>query len=65
MSRVNTDIRFFVNKLIITRFSKGVADEVYDKNNNVMERILPSNFIYSPPNDKINFTVPITNNLKF
>lgn len=65
MSRVNTDIRFFVNKLIITRFSKGVADEVYDKNNNVMERILPSNFIDSPPNDKINFTVPIKNNLKF
>jgi hypothetical protein len=58
-------LRFFTNKLIITRFSKGSKDEVYDKNIYVSEEILPSNFIDVPPNEEINFTVPIRNNLKF
>jgi hypothetical protein len=65
MSRVDVQLRFFTNKLIITRFSKGSKDEVYDKNIYVSEEILPSNFIDVPPNEEINFTVPIRNNLKF
>jgi len=65
MSRVDVWLRFFVNKLIITRFSRGVQDEVYDKNVNVREEILPSNFIESLPNDRIKFTTSIKNSLKF
>jgi len=65
MSRVDVNIRFFTNKLFITRNYKGAVTETYDRTLNVKEEILPSNFIDSPPNKNITWTLPIKNNLKF
>jgi hypothetical protein len=65
MSRVNVNIRFFVNKIVITRYSKGTPNEIYDKRVGVQEEILPSNFIDTHPNKDIKWTVPIRDYLKF
>lgn len=65
MSKVDIDIRFFTNKLIITRYSKATPNEIYDKRTGVVEEILPSNFIDVSPNKDIQWTVPIRENLKF
>jgi hypothetical protein len=65
MSRVDLSLRFFTNKLVITRNSKGTPNEIYDKRIGVDEEILPSNFIDSTPNEDIKWTVPIRENLKF
>jgi len=65
MSRVNLDLRFFKTKLVITRNSKGTVDEVYDKQTNVVDEILPSTFMEVNPSPNIKWTVPIRENLKF
>jgi hypothetical protein len=65
MSRVNVNIRFFVNKIVITRYSKETPNEIYDKRVGVQEEILPSNFIDAHPNKDIKWTVPIRDYLKF
>jgi hypothetical protein len=65
MSRVNVNIKFFVNKLVITRYSKGTPNEIYDKRVGVHEEILPSNFIDVDSNKDIKWTVPIRDYLKF
>jgi len=65
MSRVDVSIRFFTNKLIITRYSKELPNEIYDRSIDRIEEILPSNFVDSKPNKDINWTSSIRNNLKF
>lgn len=65
MSRVDVKLRFFKYKLIITRFSKGSPDEVYDKTKNVIEQILPSNFAKIKPRKDISFISSIRKLLKF
>lgn len=65
MSRVNLNLRFFTNKLIITRYSKGTPNEVYDKRINLVDEVLPSDFISNKFNEDVEWTVPIKENLKF
>jgi len=65
MSRIDIYIRFFTNKLFITRNYKGTPTETYDRTLNVKEEILPSTFVDSPPNPHINWTSSIRKNLKF
>jgi hypothetical protein len=65
MSRVSLDIRFFSNKLIITRYSKGTSNEVYDKSNGVVDEIISSDIMETKPNKNIRFTLPIRDVLKF
>ena len=65
MSRIDIDIRFFTNKLFITRNYKGTPTETYDRTLNVKEEILPSTFADSTPNANINWTSSIRKNLKF
>ena len=65
LSKVNLNIRFFENKLTITRYSKNIPNEVYDRRDDVKEEILPSTFVDSTPNLNINWTSSIRKNLKF
>ena len=65
MGRVDVNIRFFTNKLFITRNYKDTPNETYDRTVNVKEEILPSNFINSPPDPNIIWTSSIRKNLKF
>ena len=65
LNEVDLDIRFFANKLIITRKSMGRDDELYNRNTDVIEEIQPSNFINPIPNKDINWTTPLRNSLKF
>lgn len=65
MSRVDLHLRLFTNKLIITRYSKGLPNEIYDKNVNVSDEILPSTFMDSNPNKDIKWTSDIKSSLKF
>ena len=65
LSKVNLNIRFFENKLTITRYSKNIPNEVYDRRDDVKEEILPSTFVDSTPNPNINWTSSIRKNLKF
>ena len=65
MSRVDVDLRFFPNKFIITRHSKGIPNEIYNKVSKSEEEILPSIFMNATPNKDIQWTVPIRENLKF
>ena len=65
MGRVDVDLRFFPNKFIITRHSKGIPNEIYNKVSKSEEEILPSIFMNATPNKDIQWTVPIRENLKF
>lgn len=65
LSKVNLDIRFFKNRLTITRYCKGIANEIYDRRDDVEEEILPSTFIKSIPNKNIIWTTSVKNSLKF
>ena len=65
MSRVDVDLRFFGNKFIITRKSKGTPDEIYNKSIGLSDEVLPSTFMDTIPNKDIQWTVPIRENLKF
>ena len=65
MSKVNLNIRFFPHRLTVTRNSKGRDAEVYNKQANMVEEILPSNFVDTAPNEKITWTLPIRDSVKF
>ena len=65
MSKVNLNIRFFPNKLTVTRNSKGRESEVYNKHSNMVEEVLPTDFIDTTPNTEITWTLPIKDSLKF
>jgi len=65
MARVDVNLRFFSQKLIITRFSKGTPNEVYDKRANITDEILPSTFLDTIPNKDVKWIDPIRKNLKF
>jgi len=65
MSRVDVDIRFLICGLVITRFSKGTVNEIYDRNPKPNHFILKSTFVPSAPNKNIKWTSSIRNNLKF
>jgi len=55
MSKVNTNIRFMPNHLVITRQSKGMEDEIYNRFvENPIEDILPTNLmeVHPTPEDK-------------
>jgi len=65
LNQVNVDIRFFVNKLMISRKSKGAADEFYNRNSHMTEEIKPSNFMNPTPNKSMSWTIPIKDSLKF
>ena len=65
MSRVDVDVNFLICGLIITRFSKGLENEIYDRNPKSEDFILKSTFVPSKPNKDINWTSSIRNNLKF
>lgn len=65
LSRVDLNIRFFPHKLMVTRNSKGRDTEVYNKFSQMVEEILPSNFIDTTPNTEIVWTKPIRDSIKF
>jgi len=65
MARVDVDLRFFTNKLVITRNSKGTPDEIYDRRIGVEDEILPSTFMDTTPNLDVNWVSSIRDNLKF
>ena len=65
MSRVDLQLRFFSNKLIITRYSKGTPNEIYDRRPEVKDEILPSTFMDTTPNKDVKWTSSIRENLKF
>jgi len=65
MSRVDVDINFLICGLVITRFSKGIKNEIYDRNPKSEDFILKSTFRPSKPNKDIKWTSSIRNNLKF
>ena len=65
LSKINLNIRFFKNRLTITRYWKGIPNEIYDRRNDVEEEILPSTFVKSIPNKDIIWTTSVKNSLKF
>ena len=65
LSKIDLDIRFFKNKLTITRYCKGTPNEMYDRRDDVEDEILPSTFIKSIPNKDIIWTTSVKNILKF
>ena len=65
LSRVDLNIRFFANQLIITRKSKGREDELYNRNTEIVEKIEPSTFINPTPNKDIEWTIPLRDSIKF
>mgnify|MGYP001117414495 CR=1 FL=1 len=65
LNEVDLNIRFFANKLIITRKSRGVNDELYNKNSEMVEEIKPSNYMNPTPNQNMSWTVPLRDSLKF
>jgi hypothetical protein len=65
LNQVDLNIRFFANKLIITRKSKGTADELYNRNTDIVEDIKPSNFMNPTPNKNMSWIIPIKDSLKF
>jgi hypothetical protein len=65
LNQVNLNIRFFANKLIITRKSKGTADELYNRNTEIVEEIKPSNFMNPTPNTNMTWITPLKDSLKF
>ena len=65
LSKINLNIRFFKNRLTITRYCKGIPNEIYDRRDDVEEEILPSTFVKSIPNKDIIWTTSVKNSLKF
>ena len=65
LNEVDINIRFFANKLMISRKSKGTSDEFYNRNAEMVEEIQPSNFINPTPNSEITWTKSIRDSLKF
>lgn len=65
LNEVDLNIRFFANKLIVTRKSKGRDDELYNRNTDIVEEIKPSDFMNPTPNKNMLWTVPLKNSLKF
>ena len=65
ISKVNVDLRFFTNKFIITRQSKGTADEIYDKNLKINDEIISSTSLNATVNENIKWSLPVKENLKF
>lgn len=65
LSKVDLNIRFFANELVITRKSKGRDDELYNRNTEIVEKIEPSTFINPTPNKNIQWTIPLRDSLKF
>ena len=65
LSKINLNIRFFKNRLTITRYWKGIPNEIYDRRGDVEEEILPSTFVKSIPNKDIIWTTSVKNSLKF
>lgn len=65
LNEVDLNIRFFPNKLIITRKSMGREDEIYNKNADFVEEIQPSNFINPTPNKDINWITSLRKTLRF
>jgi hypothetical protein len=65
LNRANLKIRFFPSELFITRTSKGISDEVYNRGVDMIEEILPSDFMDITPNKDITWTNSIKETFKF
>ena len=65
LSRADINIRFFTNKLTITRQCKGIPNEPYDRRVELVEEITPSANINNTPSNTLKWTTSIRNNLKF
>lgn len=65
ISRVDIDISFFTNKLIITRKYKDMCDEVYDKESDVKPKIINSSSLNAKVNHNIKWLGDIKKDLKF
>ena len=64
LNKVSVPIRFLGTNLIITRTSKGTADELYCKGVEVREEILQSDFMELTPNSELRWRDDIKNILK-
>jgi hypothetical protein len=62
LNKISIPIRFMGSNIIITRTSKGTADEVYCKGDNVHEHILQSDFMDLNPNTEVSWRTPLKHN---
>ena len=65
MNKISVPIRFMGNNIIITRTSKGTADEVYCKGVDVIEEILQSDFMELEPQKDLFYKADIKGKFKF
>jgi hypothetical protein len=64
LNKISIPIRFMGSNIIITRTSKGTADEVYCKGDNIHEHVLQSDFMDLKPNTEVSWRTPIKDNFK-
>lgn len=65
MNKISVPIRFMGNNIIITRTSKGTADEVYCKGIDINEEILLSDFMKLEPQKDLFYKADIKGKFKF
>ena len=65
MNKISVPIRFMGNNIIITRTSKGTADEVYCKGVDINEEILKSDFMELEPQKDLFYKADIKGKFKF